>query len=302
MKRILSIDGGGVLGIIPLTVLREIERRMKKPIYELFDLIVGTSIGAAIGGALSSGNISCEEFYPKMLSEFKTIFKKRLRAPILQPKYKLSDVRAALDPYIKDMPMSQCKTRFLCTSISYIDGRTHFFKSWESKDGKLKLIDSVIRSVSAPIYFGKTVEKESGGVWGDGGCGNMNDPSMQAYIEASRQGWLRKEKVHILSLGCGDSFKGNFFNECSKFNNLQEATFYMNLTGGGLARSQMDETFEAWLQTLSEDNPDFTSQRIQEFGIPKKIDKLDGMQFQDDFIKIGEKLSKEVDYSFFQDN
>ena len=45
--RVLTLDGGGVRGIIELTILAEIEHRvgLGAPIRELFDLIVGTSTG-----------------------------------------------------------------------------------------------------------------------------------------------------------------------------------------------------------------------------------------------------------------
>jgi len=39
--RILSIDGGGIRGIIPAMVLAELERRTGRPICKLFDLIAG---------------------------------------------------------------------------------------------------------------------------------------------------------------------------------------------------------------------------------------------------------------------
>lgn len=50
---ILSIDGGGIRGIIPAMVLCEIEKRTGKPISELFDFIAGTSTGGIIGLGLS---------------------------------------------------------------------------------------------------------------------------------------------------------------------------------------------------------------------------------------------------------
>ena len=46
--RILSIDGGGVRGLIPGVVLCEIEKRMGKPLSDCFDLIAGTSAGGPI--------------------------------------------------------------------------------------------------------------------------------------------------------------------------------------------------------------------------------------------------------------
>ena len=52
--KILSIDGGGVRGLIPGMVVVEIERRMGKPVSELFDLIAGTSAGGHIALALTA--------------------------------------------------------------------------------------------------------------------------------------------------------------------------------------------------------------------------------------------------------
>ena len=50
---VLSIDGGGIRGIIPCTVLAEIEKRTGKPVAELFDLIAGTSTGGILAGGLA---------------------------------------------------------------------------------------------------------------------------------------------------------------------------------------------------------------------------------------------------------
>ena len=50
---ILSIDGGGVRGLIPAVLLAEIERRTGRPIAELFDLVAGTSIGGVLALALA---------------------------------------------------------------------------------------------------------------------------------------------------------------------------------------------------------------------------------------------------------
>jgi patatin-like phospholipase/acyl hydrolase len=51
--KILSIDGGGLRGIVPLLILREIENKTGKRIHELFDLITGTSTGGIIACGLS---------------------------------------------------------------------------------------------------------------------------------------------------------------------------------------------------------------------------------------------------------
>jgi uncharacterized protein len=48
MTRILSIDGGGIRGIIPAMVLAWLERHTGKPAASLFDLIAGTSTGGIL--------------------------------------------------------------------------------------------------------------------------------------------------------------------------------------------------------------------------------------------------------------
>ena len=50
--RVLSIDGGGIRGLIPAIVLTEIERRAGRRVCEMFDLIAGTSTGGILACAL----------------------------------------------------------------------------------------------------------------------------------------------------------------------------------------------------------------------------------------------------------
>ena len=53
MKRILSIDGGGIRGIIPATVCFEIEKNSDKKLYKIFDMVAGTSTGGIIALGLA---------------------------------------------------------------------------------------------------------------------------------------------------------------------------------------------------------------------------------------------------------
>lgn len=52
---ILSIDGGGIMGLIPAMVLGEIEARTGCPAGALFDLVAGTSTGGIIACAVAAG-------------------------------------------------------------------------------------------------------------------------------------------------------------------------------------------------------------------------------------------------------
>ncbi len=46
--RVLSIDGGGIRGIVPTTTLAEVARRTGKRVHELCSLVVGASTGGIL--------------------------------------------------------------------------------------------------------------------------------------------------------------------------------------------------------------------------------------------------------------
>jgi patatin-like phospholipase/acyl hydrolase len=54
-KSILSIDGGGIRGIIPASTLVALEQQLGKPVRDCFDFVAGTSTGALIAAAVAAG-------------------------------------------------------------------------------------------------------------------------------------------------------------------------------------------------------------------------------------------------------
>lgn len=62
-SRILCLDGGGIRGLVTLSILQEIERKMKKNITEIFDWIVGTSTGGIIALGLCYGECIITEMF-----------------------------------------------------------------------------------------------------------------------------------------------------------------------------------------------------------------------------------------------
>jgi patatin-like phospholipase/acyl hydrolase len=55
MRRVLSIDGGGIRGAFPAAFLASVEQSIGVPIASQFDLIVGTSTGGIIALGLGLG-------------------------------------------------------------------------------------------------------------------------------------------------------------------------------------------------------------------------------------------------------
>src|SRR5574337_1496008 len=69
--KILSIDGGGIRGVMPAMVMAEIEKRTKKRIAELFDLIAGNSTGGilALGITKPAGKSKTKKTVPAYTAE-----------------------------------------------------------------------------------------------------------------------------------------------------------------------------------------------------------------------------------------
>ena len=55
-SRILSLDGGGIRGLVEIEILSEIERLTGKKITDIFDIIIGTSTG----GIVALGLVYCK--------------------------------------------------------------------------------------------------------------------------------------------------------------------------------------------------------------------------------------------------
>lgn len=71
---ILAIDGGGIKGVIPATLIQHIESALGKPSYQLYDIIGGTSTGGIISAALTTPRENTGK--PYTASELVDIYRK----------------------------------------------------------------------------------------------------------------------------------------------------------------------------------------------------------------------------------
>lgn len=301
MIRILQLDSGGSKGIAQATALKEMEKELGVPLYELFDLIIGSSVGAILGGVLATGKVNARELNDIVLDGIYKIFAKEFRIPILQPLYSRKPFYEIFNDAVgKDFLMNECVTKFICTAVSKVDGRTHFFKSWEEKDGKLKLIDAISRSYAAPYYFGKIVDKVDKQVWVDGAAGDATSTLIEALIEAIRQKWLHNgEHVHILSIGTGRTDIGTPYPKAKKGCGLSDILFYWNLGNGGLSRVQSVESRNNLLVAIDENYENLSFNRI-DINLPKKMNAMDKLEYIPNYQEFGKEMAKQIDLNYFK--
>jgi patatin-like phospholipase/acyl hydrolase len=138
--RVLSIDGGGIRGIIPARVLAEIERCTGSPISAPFDLIADTSSGGLTALALARPGIggprySAADVVALYEAEGAHIFSRslwhRLSAlgNLIEPKYPPGELERVLAEYLGDAPLSAALTTLLIPSYEIERQEPVFFKS-----------------------------------------------------------------------------------------------------------------------------------------------------------------------------
>ncbi len=223
--RILSLDGGGVRGYLSIRILENIENHLntkegnKKPLGERFDLIVGTSTGAIIGGLLAIGK-TARDIRKLYENDIPVIFGKQMRrniaSGIIYPKYKTNELIKKANSYFDDLTFKDVKTDLIVTSVDISSMTPRFYKSdfADKNRGRLdeKLSKAIVASASAPVYFPVARNLKHSDYLIDGGI-VANNPSMVALVDAltferrSKRGTSNPNSLSdilLLSIGTGE--------------------------------------------------------------------------------------------------
>ncbi|MDH5721105.1 MAG: patatin-like phospholipase family protein [Spirochaetia bacterium] len=217
MKKILSIDGGGIRGLIPALVLAEIEKRTGKPICKLFDLMAGTSTGGILALALCRDDgkgkpmysaLNIAEIYEKKSGEiFKRSFKKAILSfnSILSEKYSAAGIERILEEIFEMDKLSSSLTDVLISSYDIQNREPLFFKSWKKEMLSVQMKHAARATSAAPTFFKPALIPVDKGirVLVDGGV-FANNPVVSAYSEYRRR-FPKENRLMIVSLGTGQT-------------------------------------------------------------------------------------------------
>ena len=207
MKRILSIDGGGIKGVVPAAFLAQLEEALGESITHYFDLIAGTSTGGIIALGLGLGLSAADilHFYEHLGP---AIFAGNRLARCLRrvgfAKYHAQPLRRALEATFGEKTLGESRTRLVIPSLNLETGEVHLYKTAHHPrfevDYKERAVDVALATSAAPTYFptyrsAKGIPFIDGGMW-------ANNPTGLAVVEAvGVLGWSRDE-IYVLSLGC----------------------------------------------------------------------------------------------------
>ncbi|MGH2960991.1 MAG: patatin-like phospholipase family protein [Solirubrobacterales bacterium] len=224
--RILSVDGGGIRGLIPSLVLQELEERVRREagerrgLSDCFHLMAGTSTGGLIALGLTAPDASGERsrlgaadlvrFYTE---QGPRIFHAGLNGLLslggwLGPKYSPATLERVLRETLGEVRLRDAVRDVVVTSYDMRRREPHFFKRWraaESGERNPQMVDAALATAAAPTYFPSHGLDDRALV--DGGVFASN-PTVAAIAEALKRAEdepadLHPQELLVVSLGTG---------------------------------------------------------------------------------------------------
>jgi patatin-like phospholipase/acyl hydrolase len=204
--RILSLDGGGIRGILPGVILNQLEQKIQKKtgdperrLSDMFDFMAGTSTGGILTLAYLTPN---KENRPKLTAQeavniylergdeiFDVSFWQKIKSGdgLTDEKYDASELEDALRDTFGELQLSNLLKPCIISSYDIRNAKPHFFKQHKSRDKiyNFKLKDVARATSAAPTYFETArIKNEAGTPYPliDGGV-FVNNPSLVAYSE-----------------------------------------------------------------------------------------------------------------------
>ena len=277
LTRILSIDGGGIRGIIPGQVLINVETKLKKlsgnadaKIADYFDLIAGTSTGGILTSIFlcpdkekdsKRPRFSAKEAVELYLDRGDEIFdlsiwqKIKSGGGLIDEKYSAKDLEGALEDYLGDLKLSELLKPCLITAYDIQRRQTKFFTSHDAKVSTKEnfYVKHVARATSAaPTYFETARIKSFTNVaypLVDGGV-FANNPTLCAYAEARHKlkGKPRAADMAILSIGTGFVKKAYDYNDAKDWGLVEWLKPILDIMMAGVSETidyQLKQIFDA---------------------------------------------------------
>lgn len=211
--RILSIDGGGIRGVIPATILAALEEKLGGPLARHFHVLAGTSTGGILAAGLAHEIPATKlvDFYAK---DGPSIFAGSILSDLNGPKYGTTALEGALKTAFGTARLSDLKHDLICPAYDIEARSDHIFEAWAARGvggdvAHTRDFDlwEVARSTSAaPTYFPPmlaTAGDDKKYPLIDGGM-FANNPAMLGFVSARRLMPLAQRYL-VLSIGTGEA-------------------------------------------------------------------------------------------------
>jgi patatin-like phospholipase/acyl hydrolase len=221
MRRILSLDGGGIRGLVSCLWLAGVEdaltRTGKPGVLKSFDLLAGSSTGAIVACGLAIGlppqqlaelyREQRHEIFPGMAGRLWSRAGRLFTQGVSAPRYDGKGLEKVLKKVFGAATLGQAKKPLLVTSYDTISRTPIVFKSFKAEHAELPMWEVCRASSAAPTYFPvhpMTVEGRRRALI-DGGV-VANNPTACAIAEALRKDARvdSAQDLVVLSVGSGE--------------------------------------------------------------------------------------------------
>jgi patatin-like phospholipase/acyl hydrolase len=212
--QILSLSGGGFLGLYTACVLAELESFASRQIADCFDLIAGTSVGGIIALGIAARKPAAEirdafiERGPQIFStepppQNSITRKLALRANAISAKYGAGALRDTIEAIVgADSLIGDLAHRVMIPAVNLTKGSPQVFKTDHHptfmRDWKLPIVDVALATSAAPTFF--PLHRIGGELFADGGL-YANSPDQLALHEAEHFLEQPASSISILSIG-----------------------------------------------------------------------------------------------------
>lgn len=212
---ILSIDGGGIRGLLSAMVLAELERRAGHPISHLFHLIAGCSSGSLITLALARPPRvgvpyhPASDIVPLFERESRVIFTASFLHDILTlhglfgPRYPTRGLEKVLAAYFGDAVLRDAVTDVLVPCYDLQQRRMVYLTNRDAGYRDFRMCDIAVAASAAPVFFppARLRVAPQPQVLIDAGLFSIS-PAMSAYAYA-RAAYPDDARILLVSLGAG---------------------------------------------------------------------------------------------------
>ncbi|CAG9606381.1 CBASS cGAMP-activated phospholipase [Pseudoneobacillus rhizosphaerae] len=202
--KMLSIDGGGIRGVLAISILKAIEEETNRPIADMFEVIAGTSTGSIVAASIAL-NISMDNILESYKTYGEKIFIRQAKVGLFKSVYNDRYLRRLLKKAFGEKTLADIEKPLLIPAVDITHGKPFIHRSnyghAENGDLSIKVWDAVLSSCSAPVYFPpNNVENRylsiDGGLW-------ANNPSLVCITDAVHYFNISLADIHILSIGTG---------------------------------------------------------------------------------------------------
>jgi patatin-like phospholipase/acyl hydrolase len=221
VRRILTLDGGGIRGLVSAIWLEALDQRLhaagKGDVRSRFDLIAGSSTGALIAAGIASGMPAAQltglyehfgdEVFPGAVERLWSRLTRTFTEGLSAPRYSPHGLEAVLQRVFGERTLGGVSPRLMSIAYDTLTRSPLFFKSFKPEHASIPLWEVCRAATAAPAYFPAHVTTVEGRRRAliDGGV-VANNPTACAIAEAVRlNGDERLDRLVVLSIGTGEA-------------------------------------------------------------------------------------------------